>query len=250
MNIDSAHQFACYHASLSSILSRKIIGQTIQLEDPTLAHRIYTILRMEAGDAITLFDCTHHIVLELHKQPNKKSIAGIVRQQERNVPLSPEILILLPVLKRDALQDALYTCVELGATTIQLVLTTKTHAIRYDATMAQRLQAIAVSAAEQSKQFIIPTILSPIPLSQAIEQLPAHTNTLCFHPNGQSITSIFTNLNRSNPITITFGPEGDFTETETVMLQNSSFQFYRLTPTVLRSQQALTVALGIVRSIV
>lgn len=250
MNPDSAHQFACYYASLSSLVSHDKMGQIVQLEDATLAHRIHTILRMQAGDTITIFDRTHKILLELQDQPNKKSITGIIRKKEKNIALSPDILILLPVLKREALQDAIYACVELGATTIQLIVTSKTHAVRYDTIMAKRLQAIAISAAEQSKQFIVPTILPPIPLSQAIEQLPTNTLKLCFHPDGTSITSITTDLNASHSIIITIGPEGDFTKAEKAILRNNNFQFYRLTPTILRSQQALTLALGIVRSII
>jgi 16S rRNA U1498 N3-methylase RsmE len=44
------------------------------------------------------------------------------------------------------------------------------------------------------------------------------------------------------------GPEGDLLDAEKFLLQKVDFHFVRLTPTVLRAQQAITLGAGLVRS--
>jgi len=46
-----------------------------------------------------------------------------------------------------------------------------------------------------------------------------------------------------------FGPEGGLTKQEEDLLKENDFEFYVLTPTVLRSVEAVAVGLGSVRSI-
>jgi len=45
------------------------------------------------------------------------------------------------------------------------------------------------------------------------------------------------------------GPEGDLTAQEKELLKERGVQFLRLTPTILRAQQAVVVAMGIFRSL-
>lgn len=246
------HQFACYSADVSLRIRASSVGHTVSIDNPVLAHRIISVLRMGAGDTIILFDQHAHSVFELTHACSKKTLVGIVKNYTLNTHLSPAITVLLPLLKREALQEALYSCVELGATDIQLVITKMVHrAESHDQKYMQRLQAIIIAAAEQSKHFSFPVLKAPIPLNQAVEQAPADAARLFFHADGRDLLSTMQTLHasQSEHIIVVVGPEGDCTLDEKKLLEDHSFQLCRLTPTVLRSPQALAVGLGIVRSV-
>ena len=68
---------------------------------------------------------------------------------------------MLPLLKREALERALYSCVEMGANEIRLVVTKKTTREWGGEKEFARLQRIIISAAEQSKNFSIPLLYQP-----------------------------------------------------------------------------------------
>ena len=100
-----------------------------------------------------------------------------------------------------------------------------------------------ISACEQSKQFIQPKIGQATKLEDL--NFPKDSKLICFDEHGSKIESI----NKSIPISILVGPEGGFLDEEKSLLKKSGFNFYRLTPTILRAQEAVAVGLGIVRSI-
>src|SRR5579862_9977388 len=129
MQSNNQHQFACYYSDLSSFIAHDQLEHTISFNNPALTHRIFSVLRMRAGDTIILFDQAITITLELVNFSSKKLFSGIVQNYAANKILSPAITVLLPLLKKEALEDALYSCVELGATEIQLVSTQKTHRV-------------------------------------------------------------------------------------------------------------------------
>ncbi len=52
------------------------------------------------------------------------------------------------------------------------------------------------------------------------------------------------------PSIVVIGPEGGVTDEEQQLLQAIGFDTYTLTPTVLRSVDAVTIALGGIRSII
>jgi 16S rRNA (uracil1498-N3)-methyltransferase len=183
---------------------------------------------------------------------SKKTCTVLVQGVVQTHQLKPAITVLLPFLKREALEDALYSCVELGATDIQLIYTKKVHRADCDEKQMQRLQAIVVAAAEQSKNFAFPVLKAPVALPHALSALSDNSVRLFFHGNGASFNQMVDLLRANTPqnIALMVGPEGDCTDEEIILLQGHQFKSFCLTPTVLRSRQALAVGLGAVRSIV
>ena len=53
----------------------------------------------------------------------------------------------------------------------------------------------------------------------------------------------------SNNIVLMVGPEGDLMGDEKAYLNGNGFVFCQLTPTILRAQQAVTVSVGALRSL-
>lgn len=246
------HQFAFYTPVVSSIVERGLREDIYEITEPELVHRISSVLRLNKGDTIILFDTHYHSVASILGIQPKKSIAVEIHAVEANVPLTPSITWLLPLLKREAFEEALYTLVELGVHVVQPVLTRKTSKVWWSEKEVGRSRKIMIAAAEQSKQFIFPLVMPLIPLDiwLAKPQNP-RTIKLFFDPLGNPLKTVLSSLEETvvEEIIGFAGPEGDLTKEEKDALIHQSFIFCKLTSTVLRAQQALTIGLGALRSL-
>lgn len=243
----NSHEFALHVPELSKILIKKgskDFEPTLTLAEQELVKRIKHVLRLEAGEQCILFDRTYHAEVVLTAV--SKTVQCTVKNYTSNKQLEPKITCLLPLLKREALTDAIYAATELGATEIQLVITEKIQRQAHD---QERLERIVIAAAEQSKNFALPTLVSPQLLSDSIAKLVVSTR-IFFDPQGNNLYNTITQLKKKEPenIVLLIGPEGDLSEKEKEFIKQQGFEFCALTPTVLRAPQALTVGLGALRS--
>ena len=247
--MNSKHEFAVHVPGLSSQLSSK--SGSLSLSDTDVVHRIRSVLRLAQGDELMLFDSTQHAACSII-EITKKTISVRIISSDRTISLQPSITFLLPLLKREALERMIYACVELGATTIQLISTEKSQRSWRSEKELQRMHAIMIAAAEQSKQFSLPILQQPIYLQEAIQLHAKDTIKLVADPVGLPLYEVLTQIvqKKSARIVMTMGPEGDLSDGEKEILRTASYQAVRLTPTVLRSQQAGALLLGVVRSMV
>ncbi len=127
---------------------------------------------------------------------------------------------MLPLLKREAFESALYTLCEMGATSIQPLITQKSRT-NWDSEKDFARVLTTMRAAAGTKIFFDP---AGMPLKQMLS------------------------LPMTGPLYGCVGPEGGLTPEEKEHLKALGFVFCRLTPTVLRARQAVAVGLGILRS--
>lgn len=243
------HEFAVY---VSGVLPKE---KKVELNDSNIVHRIRSILRLEIGDELILFNGQSHYICRI-LEINKKNIALSILNTEQSAQISPPIIFLLPLLKREAFERMLYASVELGANIVQPIITQKSQGSWRSEHDLERARAIMIAAAEQSKQFAMPEIKPPLTLHDAIAQYGRQDSIrLVADPAGESLHKVLTVVkdyvqdDTKRSIVMTMGPEGDFTDAEKDMLKASSYQSVRLTSTVLRSQQAGALLLGVIRSI-
>jgi 16S rRNA (uracil1498-N3)-methyltransferase len=246
------HEFAFFWSDLSERFAHYNIGGLIVITDKDLVHRITKIIRLQPDEQFILFDRTLHVQCTLHDIPDKKTIHCRLEKKEAHRVIKPEIKILLPLLKREALHEALYSAVELGATEVCFVLTDKVHRKWGGDHEFERLHNVMIAAAEQSKNFTLPTLGVPIILSDILKSLQSKdASRIFFDPEGQRSLEVIQQLsNPNNSIVLLLGPEGDLTTDEKKMVKQSGFLSVALTPTILRAQQALVVGLGLFRSLI
>jgi 16S rRNA (uracil1498-N3)-methyltransferase len=113
-----------------------------------------------------------------------------------------------------------------------------------------RAERIFIAAAEQSKQFVLPDMKPVCNLATAIANL-GNEYRLFFDAAGKPLPELASHVLVHKPASYAclFGPEGDLTPLEKEQILNKGFTFYRLTPSILRAQQAISVALGLLRAI-
>jgi 16S rRNA (uracil1498-N3)-methyltransferase len=245
----NSHIFACFSPQFDTILapfraSPHMLPHPARVEDSNLAHRLYKVLRLRAGQRCIFFgkQFVSHITLRELKD-------GYVGFDIENVhiitPLQPTINLWLAMLDRQALEDAVYTATALGAHTITLIITSKVRRTALTPLERDRLQRIMIAAAEQSKQWHIPALIE---LTDWQHQVPS-TGCILGDQKGTPLLQHLTHLKSHRPATLIIGPEGDFTTDEKNILAQAGVTNCQLVPSVLRSQDAVVVGLGILRSI-
>jgi len=245
------HVFAFYLQNTSIITEQRYTGDELRIEDKDLCRRIQHVIKLEKDDIFFVFDQTHNVQLKLKQITSKKYILGQIIKKEKNTILTPHITFMLPVLKKEHFEYALYALVELGAQTIQPIITQKSQQAFKIKKMYNRFSKIIIAAAEQSKNFAFPTLKEPMELYTYLEDKKNGAIHIFFDPEGIKIDEIIKKIkNKPNKqITLMIGPEGDLTPEEKIAIQKQGFLFCKLTPTVLRAYQAVSVGLGICRSL-
>lgn len=249
--MNNVHEFAFYITDLPCLT----LGTQHIIKDQDLIHRIIHVLRLEQKDQLVLFSRTNAFACTLDSYSKKEAVVNVVALKEIHNS-NQKITILLPLLKRAALEEALYNCTELGANVIQLVYTAKTTHTKIQEKDLERYKRIIIAAAEQSKHFCFPTLYPPVHLEQALINIVPNSLCLFGDPEGLSYASIINDQNyvqknnfKYKNIILLIGPEGDLTPEEKTIIKNYHFIFIHLTQTILRTQQALTVLLGMIQSL-
>lgn len=241
------HVFALYYKNARNQfdVTKRVKEGTIT--DPTLYHRLVRVLRLGEGDLCIFFDQSiqAHVTID---HIIKNDVAYTVDFVQHNDEFKPFIRAGIPLLKRTALEEAIYSATEIGANEIQLIVTDKVHRSWHGKKELERLEKIIIAAAEQSKNFAFPSLKSPQPFKEVMlhyQQTPRYY----FDVAGKSIAQFFSAQSSSyDEYTFLWGPEGDFSPDEKKYMQQQAIPAYCLTPTTLRSQQAIAVGLGIMRS--
>jgi len=254
MSKSEKHEFAFYFQNTSAVRQQAKVGSEFRIENKELCHRLQHVVKLEKGELFSVFDQEHSIQLKLKQISPKKFVSGQVIKKEKNKILTPNITFLLPVLKKEHFEHALYSLVELGAQTIQPIITQKSQKAFKIQKAYTRFSKIIISAAEQSKNFAFPSLEEPLELSQYLESetLPkCHNTNIFFDPDGMKICNAIEKIKSKSCkyITLMIGPEGDLTQEEKTAIKNNGFIFCKLTPTVLRACQAVPVGLGLFRSL-
>ena len=246
------HEFALYWHDLSEYIKQYSEHSLFQITDQHLVHRIVSVLRLKQEDAFVLFDKHKHVHVELGSSTKKQCIVE-VKSIDSNKLLQPKITFGLPLLKREAFENALYSLVECGVTAIQPIVTTKVHKASWSEKESERAKKIVIAASEQSKQYAIPDINSPVVLSDFVRSfLKTFTDLVFFDPEGQPLGHYFKNIeakSHDKHFFLLIGPEWDLTQDEKELLKKTGFVFLGLTPTIVRAQQAASLSAGIFRAL-
>lgn len=247
-NLHEAHQFALFYENLSTVVKGRALGKIISLSEEDIVARIGKVLRLEPGQEVILFDRLMHAQVSI-TTITKKEVSVTLQSLQNNVLLQPEIHFLLPLLKREALQEALYSLAEMGVQEVHLISTQKTQR-DWQEKDAQRMQRIIIAAAEQSKNYSFPLIHEPVTLQSALEKIKkSSAHALFFDPAGVPASTYLPQLSGTNlPLFLLIGPEGDLTAQEKELVAQAKFVFCVLTPTILRASQAAGVSAALIRS--
>lgn len=210
-------------------------GAAVELE-PAQAHYLGAVMRLEVGGQALLFDGTSGEWLARVSALGKKRMTLAIERQTRPAETLPEVTLAFAPVKRAQTDWLVEKATELGVLRLQPVMTRRTVAERV---RLDRLQGIAIEAAEQCGRTLVPTIAEPVPLPALLKTLD---RPLYFadEQGGDPVATAFA----PGPAVILTGPEGGFTEEERALVrQTPGARAISLGPRILRAETAALAAL-------
>ena len=219
----------------------------------TAAKHIAQVLRMNAGDQLSLFDNSGNEYPATIVSSTKSRVDVTVGLALAPSVESPVHITLWHGLCRGGRMDTVVQkATELGVSAIQPVIT-EHGVVRLDSTRgdkkADHWRSVAISACEQSGRVRVPVILSPKRLSECMHKLPdnpAEQARLMFDPAGSP--GLPKPVQGAQSLIALTGPEGGFSPSEKDMASNAGFALVALGPRILRTETAPLVALSLIQS--
>lgn len=208
-------------------------------------NHIKNVLRMTEGEKI-LISCgeEQEYTCEISELNSEEVIASIIEVTESGRELPSKIYLFQALPKGDKMELIIQKTVELGAFEI-IPVETKNCVVKLDdkkkSAKIKRWQAIAESAAKQSKRMIIPEIHDVMRFSDAITY--AKELDVCVIPyelaeNMQHTRELLGQIQPGQSIGMFIGPEGGFEEEEVQTALKNQIEPITLGKRILRTETA------------
>lgn len=221
------------------------VGDRCSIREGMTISRCLSVLRVRERDRLQLFHGADWIIIEV-AHISRASIEGIVLEVGTSDVLAPTIDLYVGFLDRAAWSDVVRNATIMGVRAIVPVITQKSARAAYGPGELDRMHAVAVAAAEQSKQFRLPELRAPIPCA---DLLSVNVNVCVWYDGAGD--NLFDQLSAHtvSSIAILCGPSGDFTNSEKEALASSVWRKATLGSTVLRTEDACFVGIGVLRAL-
>jgi 16S rRNA (uracil1498-N3)-methyltransferase len=222
-------------------------GETVALER-SQGNYLGNVLRLSAGESVLVFngrDGEWQASILGRKRPDSLSIVAQTRRQDR----LPDLAYVFAPLKHARLDYMVQKAVEMGASSLQPVLTRFTQVSRVN---GERMRANVIEAAEQCGILNIADVAEPVALDRYLNQRGAQ-RLLVFCDEAADVSNPLQALQGGlagfSGVDILIGPEGGFAEEERgILLRQPRTLRLSLGPRILRADTAGVAALALVQA--
>ena len=219
---------------------------------PQAAEHVARVLRMNVGDALTVFNGDGYDYAATLVAVGKRDVMARIDSREPVVNESPLHLTLVQGVARGEKMDLIVQkATELGVARIVPLFTERSE-VKLDAARAEKRllhwRAVAASACEQSGRVRVPEVMPAQALQTWLEQLADDdTQRLALLPEGNMRAR---ELHFAAPRgLLVVGPEGGLGERDVAALRDANFQGLRLGPRILRTETAGLAALAALQAL-
>ena len=215
------------------------------------AHHVMHVLRLAAGDVVTLFDgrgTEYTATLERVTRSGISVRVGEASRVSRESPLA--VTLAQGISSGERMDYTIQKAVELGVFEIQPIACERS-VVRLAAERAVRRvahwQAIAAAACEQCGRNVVPRVLPVASLAQWLSSLAPDALRLTLSPDATTTMREMSNVPAR--VLLLVGPEGGLSPAERLDAQNAAFAPVRLGPRVLRTETAAVAALAAMQTL-
>jgi 16S rRNA (uracil1498-N3)-methyltransferase len=222
-------------------------GASVPL-DRNQSNYLGNVLRLAAGGAILVFngrDGEWQAAISGRKRPDLLELIAQTRPQDS----LPDLHYVFAPLKHARLDYMVQKAVEMGASTLQPVLTRFTQVARVN---GERMRANVIEAAEQCGILSIAAVAEPEPLQRWLSQREVR-RLLIFCDEAAEVANPVAALQAEaapDGVDVLIGPEGGFAEEErALLLRQPRTLRLSLGPRILRADTAAVAALALVQAV-
>ncbi|MDR1611268.1 MAG: 16S rRNA (uracil(1498)-N(3))-methyltransferase [Planctomycetota bacterium] len=216
---------------------------------PEESHHAFRVMRMAAGDAITLFDGFGRYGAAAISLADRDRVTARITEILEDSRPRVHLTIATAMPKGKRWQVLVEKCTELGVDRILPLLLDRSVA-KGEGDPA-RWRRWAIEAAKQSRRARLPEILEPGTLAAAIALAEREAAALFVgSPGGESPKAYAAPLAASGKALIVIGPEGGLSEREREWCGRAAAAEIRLSPFALRIETAAAAACTLIRDAV
>ena len=226
--------------SLPRLFVRTKLGDGAPIElDAGQANYLGNVMRLGVGAELLVFDGSSGEWLGRIIEAGKKRMTLAVERRTREAETTPDVWLAFAPVKRVQTDWLVEKATELGAARLIPVMTQRTVAERV---RLDRLEAIAIEAAEQCGRTVLPAIDQPVTLEQLLERRdPSRALHFADEAGGEPAATAFA----PGPALILIGPEGGFTDEERASIRAAPNSVaVSLGPRILRAETAALASLS------
>ncbi len=211
---------------------------------------IKNVLRMNEGDTLLVScDGVSHLC-RIEEFMGESAIVEIVEENYKDSELKIKLYLIQGLPKSDKMELIIQKAVELGVWAVVPVEMNRC-VVKLDPkkkkSKTERWQAIAESAAKQSKRNVVPEIYMPMSYNDALKLASSLDVTLIPYENVRGMTATkeaLKGLKKGQSVGIFIGPEGGFEESEIERAIKLGGQTISLGERILRTETAAITAVG------
>lgn len=225
-------------------------GLSLRLPEATARH--VQVLRLKAGDVVTLFNGSGGEYTGTLTAIDKKSVEVTLKTFSARETEPAHAITLAQGLPEGAKMDWIVEkAVELGATGLQPLLCSRS-VIRLDGERAAKKmlhwRAIMAAAAEQCGRNRLPSLGAPLRFDQWVDQHGVHRRIL-LSPRGTESLSAWARHQPAQAITLMVGPEGGWSESEEHLARRHGALCLSMGERILRTETAGMAALATLQAL-
>lgn len=220
---------------------------------------VLRVLRMRAGEALTLFDGRGgEYPAQLLRTEKVSAVVAVGEHHaiERESPLS--ITLLQSLARGEKMDWIVQKATELGVARIVPVAAGRSVVrVADDGRMDRRREhwlAVAAGACEQCGRNRLPAIEAPMDLPAALASLDQASLRLMLSPDAQDTLAMLARLPLAagrplRAIAVLIGPEGGFEQDEAAAAEREGFRPARFGPRILRTETAAIAAIAALQAL-
>ncbi len=224
--------------SLPRLFVRSPLAEGARIDlDAGQANYLGNVMRLGEGAKLLAFDGSSGEWIARIAEAGKKRMALAVGRRTREPETISDVWLAFAPVKRNQTDWLVEKATELGVARLIPVMTRRTIAERVK---LERLEAIAIEAAEQCGRTRLPAIEAPVQLAQLLKQ-GGRQLYFADEGGGDPAASTF----KPGAATILVGPEGGFTDEERAAIRAVPTAVpISLGPRILRAETAALAALA------
>jgi 16S rRNA (uracil1498-N3)-methyltransferase len=227
--------------ALPRLFVRTPLGEGAEVElDAAQANYLGNVLRLGKGAQLLLFDGSSGEWLARVAAASRKRMSLKVEQKTREAEAIPDLWRAFAPVKRAQTDWLVEKATELGVARLIPVITQRTIVERVK---LDRLESIAIEAAEQCGRTRLPEIDEPVSLTQFLERRNKQRTLYFADEQGGEKAA---NALKPGPAAILTGPEGGFTDDERDAIRSArNVTAISLGPRILRAETAALASVTI-----
>lgn len=220
--------------------------ELLTITGPEVNH-IRNVMRLKPGEEISVSiggdGKEYRYGIESYTEDSVLCRLRFVKDKEVELPV--KVLLFQGLPKADKMDLIVQKAVELGAAEI-IPVSMERCVVKLNAGKAAkktaRWQTIAESAASQSRRSIIPRVLAPMSMREAVEYAKAQTEVRVIpyelQEDDGSVKQYLESLKEGQSVSIFIGPEGGFTPAEVELAKEAGIRPISLGRRILRTETA------------